>query len=163
MRGKRSGTRCVRCLDPRAVVLVTLNPPQKIALEIGLRQLERTLLRLMRQAREPAWDGPLIRTRPMPARERTRLESVGGAMIAEIEAVAKEFGLQAEEADLDRVIDGELSVAWAYLNELLAKKMVRYGTVDPELPKRLDPHIHRLIRLTREVERTRGKADKEQT
>jgi len=49
------------------------------------------------------------------------------------------------------------------LNELLARKMARYGTVDPELSKRLDPHIHRLIRLTREVERTRGKADKEQT
>jgi len=142
---------------------VTLNPPQKIALEVGLRQLERTLLRLMRQAREPAWDGPLIRTRHMPARERTRLESVGGAMIAEIEVVAREFGLQPEEADLDREIDAELSVAWVYWNELLARKTARYGTVDPELSKRLDPHIHRLIRLTREVERTRGKADKEQS
>jgi len=142
---------------------MTLNPPQKIALEIGLRQLERTLLRLMSQAREPAWDGPLIRTRPMPARERTRLESVSGAMMAEIGVVAREFGLHAQEADLDREIDAELSVAWVYLNELLARKMARYGTVDPELSKRLDPHIHRLIRLTREVERTRGKADKEQT
>ena len=142
-------------------VLVTLNPPQKNALEIGLRLLERTLLRLMCQAREPAWDGPLVRTRPMPASERTRLESVGGAMIAEIEVVAREFGLRAEVADLDREIDGELSVAWVYLNELLARKMIRYGNVDPELSKRLDPHIHRLIRLTREVGRARDKADKE--
>jgi len=142
---------------------MTLNPPQKIALEIGLRQLERTLLRLIRQAREPAWDGPLVRTRPMPARERGRLESVGGAMIKEIEVVAREFGLQAEEADMDRQIDAELSVAWVYLNELLGRKLVRYGNVDPELSKRLDPHIHRLIRLTHEVERARGKADKEQT
>jgi len=132
-------------------------------LEIGLRHLERTLRRVMRHADEPAWDGPMIRTRPMPAKDRARLESLGGDLLDEIRSVANEFGLQSEEADLEREIHGELSVAWVYLNELVAKKMSRYGVVDAGLSRRLDPHIHRLVRLTREMERVCGEASRERT
>lgn len=142
---------------------MTLNPFRRNALEIGLGHLERVLVRLRREAHAPAWNGPTLQTAPLPVWEQERLESLGAAILEEIGSVARESDLQAEPADLDPEIDGKLTAAWVYLKELLARKRNKYGDVDPGLAQRLDPHIQRLIRLTREVVRARGDTDKERT
>ncbi len=126
---------------------MTLNPYQKNALEVEMRQLEMALLQAQQFLRHPPENGLLTYYKPVPDSVRSRLETLIEAILAEIASVAHDFDLQPREEDLGRWIDAEMAVAWADLYDTVSPKLNRYGDVDPALTTTLDPHLRRLIEL----------------
>lgn len=60
----------------------------------------------------------------------------------------EQFDLPVERRDGRRVARAALVSAWEGLEDAHAKKLARYGPVDPALEAALDPLIERLIALT---------------
>ena len=127
--------------------LMSLNPYQKNALEVEMRQLETALLQARQFLRHPPENGLLTYYKPVPDAVRLRLEILIDAMLAEIEILVHDFDLQSREEDIGRWIDAEMAVAWADLYDTLSPKLKRYGEVNPILATTLDPHLKRLIEL----------------
>jgi hypothetical protein len=130
-----------------------LNSAQKIALEVELRRLERSLLHARQWLREPPQDGLLTRYRPLPEATRADLEVIIRQMLAEIVVLVDRFKLAREVDDLGRDLEAEMASAWAEMTDTLSSKLVRYGAVDPALAETLDPHLRRLIVSSRALGR----------
>jgi len=128
-----------------------LNPYQRTALEVEMRSLELMLRGILRSMQSPPENGLLTRVQPVPSYQREQLTRLIPALLAEIEAVVREFALQPQELELGRQISAEMSGAWSDLNEVLVAKLKRYGRVDPRLRRTLDPHIRNMIRMALEA------------
>jgi hypothetical protein len=122
-----------------------LNPAQKIALEVELRRVERSLLQARHWLREPPEDGLRTRYRPLPEKTRADLEVLIEQMLAEIAALVERFKLAPEIDDLGRDLETEMVAARAELTDTLSPKLIRYGPVDPALTEALDPHLYLLM------------------
>jgi hypothetical protein len=126
-----------------------LNSAQKIALEVELRRLERSLRQARQWLRQPPQDHLLTRYRPLPERAGPELEALIEPMLAEIALLVERFRLAPEVDDLGRDVEAEMTAAWAEMTDTLSPKLVRYGPVDPALGEALDPHLRRLIGRSR--------------
>lgn len=122
-----------------------LNSAQKIALEVELRRLERSLRQARQWLRQPPDDHLLTRYRPLPESAGPELEALIEPMLAEIAVLVERFRLAPEVDDLGRDIEAEMASAWAEMTDTLSSKLVRYGPVDPALGEDLDPDLRRLI------------------
>ncbi len=130
-----------------------LNPHQKLAVESGLRGLERVIENGRLLLNSPSYSGVLIEVEPVPMETVSQLETILDSMLQEIRATAKTFTLGAQRESTGNQIAAHLTESWAALHDLLAAKLNRYGPVDLRLGDALDPHLHRLIRMTRKDER----------
>lgn len=135
-----------------------LNPYQKNALEITLQSLERSLLRARASLRHAPEGGRLTRYRPLPEAARPELEALIGRMLEEIDGLAERFELRPRVEDIGRIVNGEMSVAWADLVDTLSVKLGRYGAVDPALGEALDPAVRRLVRWSAQLGKMAARA-----
>jgi len=128
-----------------------LNPRQQVALEVQMRELEKTLQQVKCLAQSPPESGLLTRYQPMPEMAQTSIAPLVDEMMAEIASLVRKFDLQPSVQDVRHSVNASVSAAWAGLCDLLSTQLGRYGKVDPELEKTLDPHIDALIRLALEL------------
>ena len=134
-----------------------LNPRQQVALEVEMRELEKTLQQVKRLAQNPPESGLLTRYRPMPEMAQASIVPLVDEMTVEIASIVREFDLQPSVQDVRHSVNAAVSAAWAGPCDLLSAQLGRYGKVDPELEKTLDPHIDALIRLALGLVRPRRK------
>jgi hypothetical protein len=130
-----------------------LNSGQKIALEVEMRHLERSLRQARQWLRQPPEDYLLTRHRPFPETAGPELEAIIEPMLAEIAVLKERFRLAPEVDDLGRDLEAEMAAAWADMTDTLSPKLVRYGPVDPALAEALDPSLRRLIAWSHELAR----------
>lgn len=90
---------------------------------------------------------------PLEPQQRERLEEMSGLARIAIRALAERFGLKHQTTDLAKETIGRLAEMWAALEDSRARKLRRYGDVDPRLADLLDPQIEELIRITLAMER----------
>jgi hypothetical protein len=128
-----------------------LNPYQKNALEIQLRQLEQTLVRVRSWLRQVPEDGLLTHYQALPEAARPEIEAVIEQMLAEIGLLVEKFELRPRVVDLRRTLQAEMGVAWSDLIDTLSPKLARYGAVDTDLGESLDPHLRRLVRWSNQL------------
>ena len=136
---------------------MALNPSQKRALAVQLRNLEQVLFRVSHFIREKPEEGLLTHYIPVPETIRPRLEVLIEQMHEEIALLVKQFELQPKAVDSRGCINAKMALTWSSLNEVLSSKLKRYGEVDPALSESLDPCLNRLIDLAlRIAEITKG-------
>ena len=126
---------------------MALNPSQKRALAVQLRNLEQVLFRVSHFIREKPEEGLLTHYIPVPETIRPRLEVLIEQMHEEIALLVKQFELQPKAVDSRGCINAKMALTWSSLNEVLSSKLKRYGEVDPALSESLDPCLNRLIDL----------------
>ena len=136
---------------------MALNPSQKRALAVQLRNLEQVLFSVSHFIRERPEEGLLTHYIPVPETIRPRLEALIEQMHEEIALLVKQFELQPKAVDSRSCINAKMALRWSSLNEVLSSKLKRYGEVDPALSESLDPCLNRLIDLAlRIAEITKG-------
>jgi len=130
-----------------------LNPAQLRSVEVTLRTFEKNL-RL-----SAAWldgeeeNGILYRRKlTLPTAQRDVARQRINAALEQIAILARMLDLPPEEEDVIRLIRGRLAVSWANLIDSQSSKLKRYGDVDPEAERTLDPAIRRLVKLVQELE-----------
>ena len=130
-----------------------LNPAQLRSVEVTLRTFEKNL-RL-----SAAWldgeeeNGILYRRKlTLPAAQGDVARQRINAALEQIAILARMLDLPPEEEDVIRLIRGRLAVSWANLIDSQSSKLKRYGDVDPEAERTLDPAIRRLVKLVQELE-----------
>ena len=130
---------------------MALNPSQKRALAVQLRNLEQLLLRVGHCIRERPEEALLTHYIPVPETIRPRLASLTGQMREEIVLLVKQYELQPKAVDSRSYINAKMALTWSGLNEVLSSKLKRYGEVDPALSASLDPCLNRLIDLALQI------------
>ena len=130
---------------------MALNPSQKRALAVQLRNLEQVLFRVNHLIRERPEEGILTHYIPVPEPIRPRLEALAEQMRVEIALLAKQYELQPKAVDSRSHIKAKMALTWSGLNEVLSSKLKRYGEVDPALSESLDPCLNRLIDLALQI------------
>jgi hypothetical protein len=120
-----------------------LNQNQRRRVDTHLGLLREDLGNLRR------WAGPLAET---PAGRR--IADVIRLLEGEIDALRQRFALRdSEPPPLKRRV-GAIAEVWrARMEDLRALHLESYGTVHPDLPAALDPHIDRFQDLLRELAR----------
>ncbi len=61
------------------------------------------------------------------------------------------LGLPFQEEDVGSELRGEMTVSWANLLDSRARKLVRFGEVDPRLAGELDPYMEQLADIANEL------------
>ena len=130
---------------------MALNPSQKRALVVQLRNLEQVLFRVDHCIGGRAEEGLLTHYIAVPETIRLRLASLTEQMREEIALLVKQFELQPKAVDSRSYINAKIALTWSGLNEVLSSKLKRYGEVDPELSESLDPCLNRLIDLALQI------------
>jgi hypothetical protein len=130
---------------------MALNPSQKRALEVQLRNLEQVLYRVGHRIRERPEEGLLTHYIPVPETVRRRFEALIEQMHEELAVLIRQFELQPKAVDSCSYINATMALTWSSLNEVLSSKLKRYGEVDPALSESLDPCLNRLIDLALQV------------
>ena len=130
---------------------MALNPYQQMALEVQMRDLERTLLQIRRLIRETPESSLLIHYQPVSPAACARLETGIDHMQAEITVLVERFQLKLRVEDIGSYIHAEMVGAWSDLHDLRVSRLQGYGAVEPSLNETLEPHIQQLIRLTYEA------------
>jgi hypothetical protein len=130
---------------------MALNPSQKRALEVQLRNLEQVLYRVGHRIRERPEEDLLTHYIPVPETIRPRLEALTEQMHEELAVLIRQFELQPKAVDSRSYINATMALTWSSLNEVLSSKLKRYGEVDPALSESLDPCLNRLIDLALQV------------
>ena len=79
--------------------------------------------------------------------QRAALTQLARNMRGEVEQLAREYGLEAREEHVGRVIEAEFTLLWADLEEGRPQKLRNYGALHPAAQELLAPCIQRLIDL----------------
>ena len=124
-----------------------LNAYQHNALETRMRHLEHTLIQIRRLLRLPL-DGHLTPVRGLSPEVNLQADAALEAMLEEVAELAVAFDLEPETEDVGQLVRGEMTIAWADLNDTLSAKLRGYGPVDASLETTLDPHLRHLIALS---------------
>ena len=97
---------------------MALNPSQKRALAVQLRNLEQVLFRVSHFIREKPEEGLLTHYIPVPETIRPRLEVLIEQMHEEIALLVKQFELQPKAVDSRGCINAKMALTWSSLNEV---------------------------------------------
>lgn len=141
----------------------SLNVSQRRWLTIVLRDLESSLRKAQAWLALSEERGILYGRRlEVPPESQAVIADTIAAALHEIETLARDFDLVPVVDDLGSRIAAEMNVHVADLADTRAKKLKRYGDVDPQLADVLDPHLDRLTgyasllaRLGRERQQSR--------
>jgi len=128
-----------------------LNPHQRLALTITLRQVEKTLRSILDDL-ETEERAILFRSKiTLPEDKRPQVKELAEAAIQRIAWLARRFELPPEIYDNTATLRGPLALLRSDLYDAHAARLRRYGEVNPELASELDPVLDDLIRLLREI------------
>ncbi len=134
-----------------------LNAAQKRSLTIALRLIEERLFDLQLTLKHRSYQGILFRLEIDLSEEQISLISDNIENIFRIiRRLKKDFHLQAEKKMFSSSILGTSSYFWTILEDEKAKKLVRYGSVHPQLSERLDPSLETLTSALYELARLAG-------
>jgi hypothetical protein len=125
-----------------------LNSAQRASLTIVLKMMEESLRQADQWLNTPESDGILIRRKiNLTEEKRAKVLDEILAGLEFVSQLAESLYLQPVDEDLGAEIRGQMSINWANLMDTRAKKLARYGEVDPRLAQVLDPGIERLAYL----------------
>jgi hypothetical protein len=131
---------------------MALNQAQQNALATTLVHLERSLNDIDRLL-----DGSVIGVTYITEIDFTpttveHLRARCDELRAQIAEMMDAFALPRHYWHGRRVIVGEMSAVWTYLEDMRPHKLRRYGAVDPGLTETLAPRLEQLIRLVRAIQ-----------
>jgi Fe-S-cluster formation regulator IscX/YfhJ len=126
----------------------SLNATQRAAVVIALSGFERDLRQAEMWLRGQKQEGVLYRTslQLSPTRRVAALTEIAGALEI-IARLVERLGLQPTEESLASKIAAAMTINWADLIDVGSAKLKRYGPVDPDLHRTLDPETARLAEL----------------
>lgn len=130
-----------------------LNPHQRLALAITLRQLEATLRGILHDL-ENEEQAILYRSEiTLPQDSRPQVKQLAEIGLQHIAWLAQRFELEPRIYDNTATLRGPLALLRSDLYDAHAKRLGRYGDVDPDLEAELDPILGDLIGLLHEITR----------
>jgi hypothetical protein len=91
--------------------------------------------------------------------QRATLIQLARKVRREVAQLAREYGLEAREEHVGRVIEAEFTLLWSDLEEGRPHKLRNYGALHPRAHELLGPRIQRLIDLVLAIDsavRSRG-------
>ena len=128
-----------------------LNPHQRLALAITLRQVERTLRSILNDLVNEE-QAILYRSKiTLPEDKRPEVKQLVETALEQIDWLAQAFELPPEIIDNTATLRGPLALLRSDLHDAHAGKLRRFGDVDPDLEAELDPTIDTLIGLLQEI------------
>ncbi len=128
-----------------------LNPHQRLALAITLRQVERTLRSVLHDLVNEE-QAILYRSKiTLPEEKRPEVKQLVETALEQIAWLAQAFELPPEIIDNTAILRGPLALLRSDLHDAHAGKLRRFGDVDPDLEAELDPTIDTLIELLQEI------------
>lgn len=130
-----------------ALIRVDLNPAQRNAIAIALRETEIALRRLLADLDADEHGRLYARVTIVGEAQRRQIERLVNQALDEIVELADALDLppQSQNPLAERV--GQMTVLWSDLIDSRADKLARYGEVDPAAPAVLNPPLDRLIAL----------------
>lgn len=130
-----------------------LNEAQKNSLAVTLRLLEERILFLRYMVRERRIEGILFQfDNNFSEQERERLERKFEQLLETIQVIKDTFDLPQKAMTLSAMVNVFSSHFWSLLLDEKSPALKRYGQVDAQLAKVLDPLIDRLIHLLSELD-----------
>lgn len=130
-----------------------LNPSQRRSLVITLRIFEEELNYIDTWLHASETSGILYHKKLLLSQEKIQLvKQIITTALEEIATLTNKFGFEPEEDNPASLICGMMSESWANLLDSQSTKLKRYGEVDPNLGKVLDPSIEKLAKLALELE-----------
>jgi hypothetical protein len=125
-----------------------MNPAQRASVTITLKLMEENLRQAYQWLNTPEFEGILFRRgTSLTEEQRTKILEEIAEGLDLIAQMAGYFDLQPIDEDLGAAIRGQMSADWANLMDTRAKKLARFGKVEPRLAQVLDPGIERLALL----------------
>ncbi len=135
-----------------------LTDAQKKSLGIALKMLEERLFMFRLLLKEDAYSGVMYHLKIDFSREQKKqLNAHFDRILKGIEHLKSKFNLSPVNETLNDQILSSTTYLWTVLEDEKSRKLKRYGRVDAQLAKELDPLLHELIddlnALTRSVNR----------
>ena len=123
-----------------------LNENQARAITTSLRHCEQTLQQMERLlAGDGAEAGRLVRWRwDLAPAQRAALAAQLQALRQEVERLADDLGLEAEERNGVQWVRGQLALNWVTLEEVGGRKLAVYGPLEPDVIQTLLPRLGQL-------------------
>lgn len=128
-----------------------LNPHQHTALAITLRMVEKTLRSILRDLVNEE-QAILYRSKiTLSEDKRPQVRQLVETALEQIAGLAQTFELPPEIIDNTATLRGPLALLRSDLHDAHARKLRRFGDVNPDLEAELDPTIDDLIGLLQEI------------
>jgi hypothetical protein len=129
-----------------------LNPYQWNSLRGTLQSFEECLRRAQAWLAGEEERGTLYeRKLTLRGDHRKQAESEIQHALELIEDLSRSLELPVETENSAALIRGEMSIAWANLLDSQAQKLGRYGRINPDLAKALDPKVERLAEIAQSL------------
>ncbi|MCL4875150.1 MAG: hypothetical protein KJ064_00755 [Anaerolineae bacterium] len=130
-----------------------LNPHQRLSLAITLRQVEKTLRGILNDLATEE-QGILYQSRiTLPEDKRLQVKLRVEKALQQIAQLAERFELPRAVYDNTATLRGPLALLRSDLHDVHARKLNRYGDVNPILEAELDPPVDNLIEILQEITR----------
>jgi len=126
-----------------------LNLYQRNYLTVSLYSFEETLRLAAEWIKEEKSESGILYNRTVtlsPAKKLAASKLIDQAL-DKIHAITNELGLHKEHEDIARLIRARMNSCWEELSDSHAAQLKRYGDVDPELARYLDPNIELLAAM----------------
>ncbi len=132
---------------------ISLNPYQRRSLVIVLRTFEQNLRNTLTWLDGKEEKGILYYKflRSFPESQKSIIKDKIQVALNLIQELAQKTGIDQRVEDVAGSIRSELSISWADLTDLQARKLQRYGKTDPGLSQSLDPSIQELARIAFDI------------
>ena len=136
-----------------------MNPDQKRHLATTLCLMEKELLREEQLLRSHGEKGILYEiVDPLPEGQHQKLLALIAKLWQCLVQAKCRFSLEVEQTSLHRMLVGELTMLWVWLQDTKTKKLRGYGAVDEELQRRLDPLLEEMEGLIDDALKTLAEA-----
>jgi hypothetical protein len=136
-----------------------MNLDQKRHLAATLCLMEKDLLREEQLLRSHGEKGILYEiVDPLPEGQHQKLLALIATLRQCFIQAKCRFGLEVEKTSLHRMLVGELTMLWVWLQDTKTKKLRGYGAVDEELQRRLDPLLEEMEGLIDDALKTLAEA-----
>lgn len=129
------------------MIRVDLNPAQRNAITIALRETEIALRRLLTDLDADEHGRLYARVAVVGEAQRRQIEQLVNEALDEIIYLADALDLSPQLQNPLAEMAGQMTVLWSDLIDSRADKLARYGEVDPAASAGLNPPLDRLIAL----------------
>ena len=129
------------------MIRIDLNPAQRNAIAIALRETEMTLRRLLAELDADEHGRLYARVTVVGEAQRRQIERLVNEALDQIVELADALDLPPQRQNPLAGMVGQMAVLWSDLIDSRADKLARYGEVNPAAPAMLNPPLDRLITL----------------
>jgi hypothetical protein len=140
-----------------------INPHQRLSVETTLRSFEASLHRALEWLDGKEVNGILLQEQVQFSKlQRAQIRKKIAQAFEEIAKTSQILALEKEERNPSALLRSEMYIAWANLLDNSATKLRRYGEVNPQLTKILDPQIMQLSQIAVDLANLFDNTDNEQ-